>query len=69
MEEGSLSRTLAFDCGHGYAPEQYATKRQRGIDITLFTYLTCPTEPHLLKLFTSVSERVGFSKHSLKVVV
>jgi len=28
MEEGSLSKTLAFDCGHGYAQEEYAMKRQ-----------------------------------------
>jgi len=29
MEEGSLSRTVAFDCGHGYiyAEEEYTTKR------------------------------------------
>jgi len=26
VEESSLSRTLAFDCGHGYAQEEYATK-------------------------------------------
>ena len=32
MEEGSLSRTLTFDCGRGcYAQEEYATKsRERG---------------------------------------
>jgi len=24
VEEGSLSRTLAIDCGHGYAQEEYA---------------------------------------------
>jgi len=29
MEEGSLSRTLAFDCGHGYAQEEYVIKRMR----------------------------------------
>ena len=29
MEEGSLSRTLALDCGHGYAREEYATMRER----------------------------------------
>jgi len=29
VEEGSLSRTLAFDCGHGYAQEEYAVKRER----------------------------------------
>ena len=28
VEEGSLSKTLAFDCGHGYAQEQYAMKRE-----------------------------------------
>jgi len=29
MEEDNLSRTLAFDCGHGYAQEDYAMKRER----------------------------------------
>jgi len=29
VEEGSLSRTLAFDCGHGYSPEECAIKRER----------------------------------------
>jgi len=24
VEEGSLSRTLAFNCGHGYAQEDYS---------------------------------------------
>jgi len=28
MEEGSVSRTLAFNCGHGYAQEEYVTKRE-----------------------------------------
>jgi len=28
MEEGSLSRTLAFDCGIGYAREEYGMKRE-----------------------------------------
>ena len=28
VEEGSLSRTLAFDCGYDYALEQYAIRRQ-----------------------------------------
>ena len=27
VEEDSLSRTLAFNCGHGYTPEEYAVKR------------------------------------------
>ena len=26
VEEGSLSRTLAFECVHGHAQEEYATK-------------------------------------------
>jgi len=26
VEEGSLSRTLAFDCGHGYAHEESSIK-------------------------------------------
>ena len=30
-EEGSLSRTLALDCGHGYAPEECATKRETSL--------------------------------------
>ena len=29
VEEGSLSRTQAFDCGHGYAREECAAKRER----------------------------------------
>jgi len=29
VEKGSLSRTLAFDCGHGDAQEKYALKRER----------------------------------------
>jgi len=29
MKEGSLSGTLAFDCGHGYAQEEYTMKRER----------------------------------------
>jgi len=29
VEEGSLSRTLAFDCGQGYAHEEYAMKTDR----------------------------------------
>jgi len=29
VEQGSLSRTLEFDCGHGYAQEEYAMKRER----------------------------------------
>jgi len=28
VEESSLSRTLAFDCGHGYTQEEYAAKRR-----------------------------------------
>jgi len=28
-EYGSLLTTLAFDCGHGYAEEEYAMKRQK----------------------------------------
>ena len=28
-EEGRLSRTQAFDCGHGYAQEEHATKKER----------------------------------------
>jgi len=28
VEEGNLSTSLAFDCGHGYAEEQYAVCRQ-----------------------------------------
>jgi len=31
VEEGSLSRTLAFDCGYGYTQEEYAMKRERNI--------------------------------------
>jgi len=30
MEEGSISRTLAFSCGHGYAQGEYAMKRESG---------------------------------------
>jgi len=29
VEEGSLSTTQAFDCGHGYAQEECAAKRDR----------------------------------------
>jgi len=29
VEEGSLSRTLAFNCGHGYTQEEHAMKRER----------------------------------------
>jgi len=29
MEEGRLSRIQAFDCGHGYAQEEHATKKER----------------------------------------
>jgi len=28
VEEGNFSRMLAFDCGHGYAQEEYAMKRE-----------------------------------------
>jgi len=28
VEEGILLRTLAFSCGHGYAQEEYAIKRE-----------------------------------------
>jgi len=28
MEEGSLSTILAFDCGHGYAEEEYAIRNR-----------------------------------------
>jgi len=28
VEEASLSRTLAFDFGYGYAQAEYATKRR-----------------------------------------
>jgi len=28
MEDGSLSRTLAFNCGHGYTQEEYAVKSE-----------------------------------------
>ena len=31
VEEGSLSRRLAFDCGHGYAQEEYAVKRDETV--------------------------------------
>jgi len=30
VEEGSLSKTLAFDSGHGYAQEDYAMREARG---------------------------------------
>jgi len=29
MEEGSLSRRLAFDCRHGYSQEEYVMKTKR----------------------------------------
>jgi len=29
VEEGSLSRTLVFDCGHDYAQKEYAMKTER----------------------------------------
>ena len=29
MEDGSLSRTLAFNCGHGYTQEEHAVKSKR----------------------------------------
>jgi len=29
MEEGSLSRRLAFDCRHGYSQEEYVMKTDR----------------------------------------
>jgi len=29
MEEGSLSRRLAFDCRHGYSQEEYVMKTER----------------------------------------
>jgi len=34
MKEGSLSRTLAFDCGHGYAQEENAIKREREREVS-----------------------------------
>jgi len=33
MEEGSIWRTLAFDCGYGYAQEEYVVKRKREADV------------------------------------
>jgi len=33
VEEGSLSRTLAFDCGHGYAQSEYAMKTENQKEI------------------------------------
>ena len=29
VEEGNISRTLAFDCGRGYAQEECVMKRER----------------------------------------
>jgi len=29
MEEGNLSRRLAFDCRHGYSQEEYVMKTER----------------------------------------
>ena len=37
----SYSRTLAFDSGHGYAQEEYATKRERE-DLATNSYNWCP---------------------------
>jgi len=37
VEEGSLLRTLVFDCGHGYAQEDYAMKR-RDEDMSYYSY-------------------------------
>jgi len=31
VEDGSLLRTLAFDCGHSGAQEEYAVKREKSI--------------------------------------
>jgi len=33
VEEGSLSRTLAFACGHGYAQEEYAVQIDRDVSV------------------------------------
>jgi len=32
MEEGSLSTILAFDCGHGYAEEEYAIRNRDSLE-------------------------------------
>jgi len=34
VEESSVSRTQAFDCGYGYAQEEYAMKRYREKDFS-----------------------------------
>jgi len=48
VEEGSLSRTLAFDCGHDYAQEQCAMKKAPSLHRT--TYLS-----HLLLMKTTTA--------------
>jgi len=37
VEEDSLSRTLAFNCEHGYAQEEYVAKREEREQIYFFS--------------------------------
>jgi len=39
VEEGSLSGTLMFDCGNGYAQEEYSVKRERESVARRFRFL------------------------------